>query len=233
MSNNAFSFNITDDGGVSIDIKNAEGFISNKVVSLDDFANAFSMSNESLDLPLFPKGFRKYKTRGERTLVAFEVPATIINEVYWRNSEGETETYNNIPIPNSVWLVSLNILPNKKYSINKVNVVATNFLGLVSEDSPMYYWPFPNHTISYGVCWGNDPNYSNLKDGCFLNELHSLVNIYFSAAFNSDLGYRFLDPDSEFSSGNIFQCMEGKTNFADKYLVRHSENFNQFIDNLI
>jgi len=233
MSNNLV-FKISDDGNVSMDIDNPNGSTTTRVVNLDDFTNAFVMDQENIDLPLFPRGLRKYKTRGDRALAVFELDTGIVHDVTWNQSDNNNQAdFKNVPFPNSLWFVSLGILPNNKFTILKVNVVATNCLGLVNERSKMYEWPFPNHTISYGVCWGSDRNFERLKTSCSLSDLSSLPTIYFSASFNDDLGYSFLDPDNEFTSINIFECIEGRSNFDDKYLSELSSSLDDLMDSMI
>lgn len=225
---NEFNFSVGADGLVSVRVNNPDGTSSNKVVKYEDFSRIFLLDNQEIDLPLFPRGLRKYMVRGERTLVAIEYPATVVETARWRGQD----TYRTIPVPPSVWFTLLQNAPNGNYKIIKSHLYALDFTGLMNQDSNLYKWPFPNHSLTYtpGICWGNDNHFSAIKNDCSLSNLSSLFSMYFSAEFNNDLGFHINHPNSD---GNIFDMIKGEEEYDPSWLVPQGHNLNAAIENLI
>jgi len=130
----------------------------------------------------------------------------------------------NVPVPKSVWITHLKENPGGGFSIKKTNIHAMNSLGLMNESCNLYSWPYPNHSVSYGVCWGNDPVYKSLASNVELSNLSSLFSIYFSANFNEDLGFKFNIPETEYPS---FSNVSGLSSFEDSFLRLESRNLRE------
>ena len=231
MSDSEFNFSVSGDGLVSIKVNNTDGTSSNKVVRYEDFARIFLMDNQDIDLPLFPKGIRKYIVRGDRTLVAIEYPETKFSTVNWASGD----EYKDIPVPPSLWLTLLQNNADGTYKIIKNNCFALGFTGFRDYDSVLYKWPFPNHSLTYGtgICWGNDSNFKNMKNDCQLTDLPSLFNIYFSSQFNNDLGYYIQRGDDEAAHHHIFQIISGSDTYLERWLISEEGNFASSVNNLI
>ena len=228
-----FNFQINDDGNVNVKIANPDGSSANRVVKFEDFAKVFTVDNQEIDLPLFPKGLRKYRVFGDRTVVVLEYPSCVVAQASWRGDD----IYRNIPVPNSVWFTLLKNNPDGTYTILKNHLFALDFMGLVSEDSTFYKWPFPNHSLTYspGICWGNDRNFERLKTTCKLTDLHSLFSMYFSAAFNNDLGFHIRNNDSEnpLRGDHILEMVAGQESYKQEWLMRDEKSFSTEINSLI
>jgi len=228
-----FNFHVNNDGNVSIKIANPDGTYTNRVVKFEDFAKVFTVDNQEIDLPLFPKGLRKYRVFGDRTVVAIEYPSCIVAQTSWRGDD----VYSNIPVPKSVWFTLLKNNPDGTYTILKSHLFALDFMGLINEDSTFYKWPFPNHSLTYspGICWGNDRNFERMKASCGLTDLHSLFSMYFSAEFNNDLSYHIQNPQGEgqLSGDHILEMIAGQESYKDEWLIRDEKNFGTEMNTLI
>lgn len=228
-----FNFSVSDDGNVKVVINNQNGSSSTKIVKFEDFAKTININEQDINLPLFPRGLRKYKVVGDRTVVAIEYPATIIRESSW---EGGDRVYKDVPVPNSVWFTLLSNNADGTYRIIKNIIFATDFMGLMNEETAFYKWPFPNHSLTYspGICWGNDEGFSNIKDKCHLSNISSFFSMYFAANFNNDLSWHLSNVAMRLKEeGHILSRLEKEETFLDEWLIRSDYNFNSALQLLI
>lgn len=232
MSSEKLNFIINNDGTVHVRVENSSGIESTRIISFNDMINSLQSDDINLELPLFPRGLRKYKAVGQRTVVGIEYPPSIISEVRWRDGT----TYKNIPTPGSVWLTLLGNNADGTFRIIKNNLYALDAFGLVDDNTALYAWPFPNYSRTYGagVCWGNDKNFSNIKNNATLNSLSSLYNIYFSAGFNNDLGYSINKPEGP-DDTEIFDFLEDKPKYNSEWIKKLEVpcNFKEAVRRLI
>ena len=233
MSREKLNFAVNDDGTVNVHIKDNSGAMSTRIISFSDLVNSFQSDDLNLELPLFPRGLRKYKAHGQRTLVGIEYPPSIVQKVHWRE---DGQTYENIPTPGSVWLTLLSNNTDGTFRIIKNNLYAVDAFGLIDENTTLYNWPFPNHSLSYssGVCWGNDKNFERIKNNATLSSLSSLYSMYFSAKFNNDLSY-YIDMPSGNDDKTLFEFLQNKPAYESAWLkkLENATNFKQAVQKLI
>lgn len=214
-------FSVNADNTVNVRIRNTNGSYSTRLISFQDLADTFRSDDINVELPLLPRGVRKFKIKGERTLIGLEYPPSMIDKVSWSG-----ETFRDIPTPSSVWFTLLHNNNDGTHRIIKNHVYATDGFGLLGEDTRFYNWPFPNHSLGYssGVCWGNDENFAQMKNSCDLSSLSSLYSMYFAATFNSDLGYHIRKPEG--NEQGLFQFLTGKERYLDEWLSPLEESRN-------
>lgn len=207
------NFSVNADNTVNVRIKNSNGSYSTRLISFQDLADTFRSDDISVELPLLPRGVRKFKIKGERTLIGIEYPPSMVERVRWCGY-----TYEDIPTPGSIWFTLLHNNSDGTHRIIKNHVYAMDGFGLLDDNTRFYHWPFPNHSLGYnsGICWGNDENFSDMKNSCDLRSLSSLYSMYFAATFNSDLGYHIRIPEED--DQGLFQFLTGKERFADEWL---------------
>lgn len=208
------------DGTVSIETMH-NNMKQSKIVSVESVIAAIKSEEDSYDFPLFPAGLRKIKKDGRRTTIAIEYPEMKIPEMRYRNS-----TYKDLAIPRSVWISTLNNIANNKYTLALTHIFALN-MPLMSENQQLYHWPFPNFSVSYGnICWGNDTNIDRFKkEGVTLNNLSSLMSMYFSANANDDLGWTM---NSRWDAEERFRNLANMTVFDTSLLVPCTDNPSTF-----
>ena len=227
---NGIECKISDDGIVEIKYQKG-GVVHSKTSTFNDFKNAINIRSTDIQLPFLPRGIRKYEKAGDNLVVALEFDAAVIADANYRGSHFE-----NVKTPRSVWMFRLRDNHDGTYTIRKTINYALD-MPLLSEDQRLYTWPFPNATESYGVCWGNDRNFANLQKNAQLINLSSLYNVYFSAAFNDDLGMdlsrdalfdavreKGISIDRDGYAGN-FRALSALDEFPSGALVRSNRTF--------
>lgn len=214
-------FSVNSDNTVNVRIKNANGSYSSRLISFQDLTETFRSDDVNMELPLLPRGVRKFKIKGERTLIGIEYPPSRIAKVSWAG-----EAYEDIPTPGSIWLTLLHNNSDGTYRIIKNHVYGLNGFGLLGETTRFFHWPFPNHSIGYssGICWGNDENFARMKNSCDLSSLSSLYSMYFAATFNSDLGFHINRPEG--CEDTLFKFLAGKERYEDDWLESLEESSN-------
>lgn len=122
-----------------------------------------------------------------------------------------TSSYS-VPVPGLVFVIEV-----KKQRIIKSVVYA--YKGELTEDSPLYHYPFGNVYCNGKICWGGNslPKCNVMKD------VDKVIALFFGSPTNDDLyspESNFLDPPEYVLSQRAFlEFLKGKDEFPENILM--------------
>lgn len=217
---------ITDDGRVYLKGENKESgrhFV--KTISLQEFSSIIRDTNSIQKSPSLPRGCVQWGTNGNHHLVAVEFPA---QRVEFRHVDyGPVE----IPVPASVWFVLLTANGDGRYTIQKTYPFIYDML--LTEESPLYIWPFPNYSLTYGagVCWGYNGYVPSNRDRFTMADVEMMFHCFFAADANEDLGWSF---GGDFENGKKFiTAISNLPELPMEHLRRYGSSFRETFDYIL
>jgi len=209
--------------GVEVTQQHKEsGVKSTKIVDYNSFFEAVN-KNIVLQTGLLPLGCRDFSRADGHVIAMLEEPPRIENmEFHNRRSEGENIYKAKLPMPGI--LIGVKLQEGRGVTQASVWALKTPIKDL---DDILYNCPLGNTYAGRGsgsgnFCWGNTTGI--WKDIKHVHQLRSMVNIFYTSRFNSDLSPCFNIPASMADENiksvlDLWKYLNGKKEFPTEILM--------------